>query len=135
MIALPDQVRELLLGRNFASLATLLPDGSPHSVSVWAGLEGDHVTFFTQPQSRKARNLERDPRVAMSLVDYRQPYRTGHLRGRFVEVRTGEEALVIIDKLAHKYTGRPFPMRSGNAYLVEPTHAGAMTLPFTHEPA
>src|SRR5207248_1513980 len=56
MTALPAEMRGLLEARNFAHLATTLPDGSPHSVPVWIGVEGEHVVFFTQPGSRKARN-------------------------------------------------------------------------------
>jgi PPOX class probable F420-dependent enzyme len=132
--ALPAEVRELLEARNFAHLATTLPDGSPHSVPVWIGVEGDHVVFFTQPGSRKARNLERDPRVAISAVDAANPYRSAQLRGRVVGIVEGAEALEIIDRLAVKYTGEPFPMRSGVVFLVEPERARLTVLPFRHDP-
>ena len=132
MAALPAEVRELLEARNFAHLATTLPDGSPHSVPVWIGVEGDHVVFFTQPGSRKARNLERDPRVAISAVDAENPYRSAQLRGRVVGTVEGEEALAIIDRIAVKYTGEPFPMRSGVVFLVEPERARETVLPFRH---
>jgi PPOX class probable F420-dependent enzyme len=128
--ALPDDVRELFSAPNFAHLATLLPDGSPHTVAVWADVEGERIFFFTQSGSRKARNLARDARVACSVVDRSNPYRTAHVRGRVAETVEGEEALELIDRLAHKYTGEPFPMRSGTVYLVEVERAGSMTLPF-----
>jgi PPOX class probable F420-dependent enzyme len=127
-----QQVRELLEGRNFAHLATVLPDGSPHSVAIWIGLDGDRVVFFTQPSSRKARNLADDPRVALSVIDMARPYRTAYLRGDVVATREGDEALEVIDRLAHKYTGEPFPMRSGIVYEVEPSLARFMELPFRH---
>lgn len=130
MSTLPDDVRALFAAPNFAHLATLLPDGSPHSVAVWADVEGDRVFFFTQPQSRKARNLARDGRVALSAVDRANPYRMAHLRGRVAETVEGEAALALIDRLAHKYTGEPFPMRSGTVYLVAVERAGSMVLPF-----
>ena len=135
MAALRDEVRALLEARNFAHLATALPDGSPHSVPVWIGVEGDHVVFFTQPASRKARNLECEPRVAISLVDLENPYLSAQLRGRVVGTVEGEEALEIIDRLAVKYTGEPFPMRSGIVFLVEPERARETVLPFRHEHA
>ncbi len=134
MPALPDEVRSLLEGANIAHLATLLPDGAPHSVPLWIGTRGDHVVFFTQDRSRKARNLRADPRVAISLVDRANPYATGWLRGRVVKTIGGEQALEIIDGLALKYTGKPFPMRSGTVFVVEAEHAGSMTLPFTPVP-
>jgi PPOX class probable F420-dependent enzyme len=134
MPALPAEVRELLEARNFGHLATTLPDGSPHSVPVWIGVEREHVVFFTQPGSRKARNLERDPRVAISAVDGENPYRSAQLRGRVVGTVEGEEALEIIDRLAVKYTGELFPMRSGIVFLVEPERARETILPFRHTP-
>ena len=134
MAPLPAEVRELFEGRNFGHLATTLPDGSPHTVAVWIGVEGDHVVFFTQPGSRKARNLAHDPRVAISLVDGRNPYRGAHVRGRVAETVEGDDALEIIDRLAVKYTGEPFPMRSGIVYRIEPERARFTELPFRHEP-
>ena len=129
---IPDDVLQLVERRNFGHVATVLPDGSPHSVPVWIGVEGDHVVFFTQPGSRKARNLERDPRVAISAVDVENPYRSAQLRGRIVGTVEGEAALEIIDRLAVKYTGEPFPMRSGVVFLVEPERTGHRVLPFRH---
>ena len=129
-MSLPDEVRALFAAANFAHLATLLPDGSPHSVAVWADVEGDRCFCLTQPASRKARNLARDGRVALSVVDRQNPYRTAHVRGRVAGTVEGEAALALIDRLAHKYTGEPFPMRSGTVYLVEVERAGSMTLPF-----
>jgi PPOX class probable F420-dependent enzyme len=130
MPGIPDDVRPLLEGRNFAHLATVGEDGAPHSVAIWVGTEGDRVAFFTQETSRKARNLARDPRVALSLVDRENPYRTARLRGRVVETRTGEAALPLIDAISVRYTGQPFPMRSGTIFLVEVSRAGLDELPF-----
>ena len=68
MTELPEAVRTLLDGPNYAHIATLLPDGAPHSVPVWIGLEDNRIAFLTGPGSRKARNLDRDPRVAISIT-------------------------------------------------------------------
>lgn len=113
-------------------VATTLPDGGPHSVPVWVLREGDRIAFFTQTASRKARNLERDPRVAISVVDSANPYRSAHLRGRVAERLDGDEALAVIDRLSEKYTGAPFPMRSGVVYWVEIERARLVELPFSH---
>jgi PPOX class probable F420-dependent enzyme len=134
MSELPDEVRSLLAGPNIAHIATLLPDGSPHSVAVWAGLEGEHAVFFTQESSRKARNLRADPRVAISIVDRANPYATCWIRGRVVGTLGGDEALEVIDRLSVKYTGEPFPMRSGTVFEIEAERAGSMTLPFRPVP-
>jgi PPOX class probable F420-dependent enzyme len=131
MAALSDDVRALFAGANLAHVATLLPDGSPHSVAIWAGLTGDgEPYFFTQESSRKARNLAADPRVAISVVDRSNPYSTAWVRGRVERVVEGEEALAMIDELAVKYTGEPFAMRNGTVYVLAVSRAGALTLPF-----
>ena len=131
---LTPEVLELFEGPNYGHLATLMPDGSPHSVAVWVGVEDGRVVFFTQPTSQKARNIGRDPRVAISIVDHANPYRTGRIRGRLVATREGDEALEVIDRLSHKYTGQPFPMRSGVVYEIEPERVSFMELPFEHSP-
>ncbi|HZR96020.1 MAG TPA: PPOX class F420-dependent oxidoreductase [Gaiellaceae bacterium] len=122
-------------GRNFVHLATLLPDGSPHSIPVWAIYENDRIAFFTQSQSRKARNVMRDPRVALSVVDERNPYRNVQIRGRVVETVEGDEALEVIDRISHHFTGAPFPMRSGTVYWIDPERVNYVELPFEHSPS
>ena len=131
---LEPEVQRLFEGPNYGHLATLMPDGSPHSVALWVGVEDGRVVFFTQPESRKARNLEGDPRVAISVLDRANAYRTGRIRGRVVATRDGDAALEVIDRLALKYTGRPFPMRSGVVYEVEVEKSGSMELPFEEQP-
>jgi PPOX class probable F420-dependent enzyme len=131
---LPDDVRSLFAGANFGHVATLMPDGSPHSVAVWVGIEGERIAFFTQPQSQKAHNLARDARIAISITDHERPYRTARVRGRVAETLEGEAALEVIDRLSHRYTGQPFPMRSGVVFLVEPERVGFMELPFADRP-
>jgi pyridoxine/pyridoxamine 5'-phosphate oxidase len=99
---------------------------------VWAILEQGRIAFFTQSGSRKARNLARDPRVALSVVDGENPYRNAQLRGRVVETVEGEPALEIIDRISEHYIGEPFPMRSGTVYWIEPETAHFTELPFRH---
>lgn len=121
----PEDVRALVAGTNIAHLATLLPDGSPHSVPLWVGLEGDQIAFLTSPESRKARNVAKDPRVALSLLDAEQPTRMAHVRGRVVASVDGDPGWAIIDRMAQKYLGMPYPLREDRVvYLVEVEHAG-----------
>jgi PPOX class probable F420-dependent enzyme len=136
MAELDPQVRELLEGANFVSLATLMPNGSPHSTVVWAEVEDGRPCFFTAaPQSRKARNVAGDPRVAMTVVDRDNPYRSGQLRGTVTELVEGDAAMAIIDRMARKYTGADFPMRSGGViYLIDVAHSRLTELPFTDNP-
>jgi PPOX class probable F420-dependent enzyme len=132
--ALSDDIRQLFEGPNFGHLATVMPDGSPHTVPVWVGLEGERVAFFTQEGSQKAKNLEREPRCAISITDFEHPYRSARVRGRVVERLTGEDALEVMDRIARRYTGEDFPMRSGVVFVIEPERAGFTELPFRHSP-
>jgi PPOX class probable F420-dependent enzyme len=134
MAQLPDDVRALFEGPNYAHIATVLPDGAPHAVPVWIAVEGDRLAFFTQPGSRKARNLERDPRVAFSIVDHENPYLRATVRGRVVVRVEGDAALEIMDRMSVRYTGKPFPYRQGIALLVEPERSSMQQLDFTHAP-
>jgi PPOX class probable F420-dependent enzyme len=103
----PD-VRRVLDGTPIAHLATVLPDGSPHTVPLWIGARGDRIVFLTGPGSRKARNLRRDPRLALSIAPADNPYEPVVVRGRVVEWLDGDAAWEIIDQLSAKYTGGPY---------------------------
>ena len=103
----PD-VRRELGGTPIAHLATVLPDGSPHTVPLWIGVHGDRIVFLTGPGSRKARNLRRDPRVALSVAPSDDPFTPVVVRGRVVEWLEGDAAWEIIDELSTKYTGGPY---------------------------
>jgi len=137
MAELPPEVRALFEGANFAHLATLTRDGSPSSTAIWAGLEGDDVVFFTQEGSLKARNMERDPRVAISITDHDDPYHAAQLRGRVKEVRGVDEANALADELAVRYTGEPFPYKppTSRLYVVEVDKVRSTQLPFEHRPS
>jgi PPOX class probable F420-dependent enzyme len=106
---------ELIDGANQAHLATLLPDGAPHSVPVWAGWEGAHLVFITGPDSRKARNVARDPRVCVSVTDSKNPARMAMLRGSVERIVDGAEGWAVVDRLALKYLGMPYPRRQERA--------------------
>ena len=116
----PD-VRRVLDGTPIAHLATVLPDGSPHVVPVWIGTRGDRIVFLTGPDSRKARNLRRDPRVAISLTPPDNPFEPIAIRGRVAEWIEGDEAWAIIDEVAKKYIGQPYPREQVRIVgLIEP---------------
>lgn len=126
---LTDDVRQLFDGTNFAHVATLLPDGAPHSAPMWTTVEGDRIAIQTSPRSRKARNLDHDPRVAMSVVDSDNPLFVAHLRGLLAEVVTGDPAWTIIDRMSYKYLGMPYEPRADRVVmLIEPTHATAVRI-------
>jgi len=106
---LDADVRRVLDGTPIAHLATVLPDGSPHTVPLWVDTRGEQVVFLTGPGSRKARNLRRDPRVALSLTAADNPFEPIVIRGRVVEWLEGDEAWEVVDRIAAKYIGGPYP--------------------------
>jgi PPOX class probable F420-dependent enzyme len=115
---LDPEVRRVLDGTSIAHIASLLPDGAPHSVPVWIGVEGDRVVVLTGPGSRKARNLRRDPRVALSIAPADNPFQPVTVRGRVVEWVEGDAAWEIIDRLAAKYIGAPYSRELDRIVLV-----------------
>jgi PPOX class probable F420-dependent enzyme len=107
-VMLDPDVRRVLDGTPIAHLASILPDGAPHSVPVWIGTHGDHVVILTGPGSRKARNLRRDPRVALSMTPADNPFQPVIVRGRVIEWLEGDTAWAIIDQISAKYIGGPY---------------------------
>lgn len=130
-------VRDLLSRPNFAHLATLMPDGSPNTTPVWIGVRGDQVLIGTGEGSLKVRNLRRDPRLALSVVDFHNPYEEVQIRGHVVEFRD-DSKFEIMDEISRKYTGKEFPWRdpAGRvALIIDVEKARYTKLPFEHTPA
>jgi len=135
-IPLSNEIRALLDAPNFAHLATLMPDGSPHSVPVWVGREGDRILICTGEGSLKAKNTRRDPRVAPSLINLHNPYDEAQLRGRVVERRPDND-FRYLDAISQKYISKPFPFRSPEgrvALVIEIDKARYTKLPMEHTP-
>ena len=130
------EVKQLIDLPNFAHLATLMPDGSPQSVPVWIWREGENLVICTGEGSLKAKNTRRDGRVALSIVDFHNPYEEVQIRGRVVE-RRNDSSFKIMDAVSHKYTGKPFPMRNPEgriALIIEVEKVRYTKLPFEHSP-
>ncbi|MDG6909064.1 MAG: PPOX class F420-dependent oxidoreductase [Nitrososphaerota archaeon] len=108
---LSNQARELLDGKNFACVATIMPDGSPQVAPVWVERDGDTVVLNATESRQRTRNLKRDPRVALAVFDMANPYKKVLIRGRAVEI-TREGAEDHIDRLSVKYNGREYPDHS-----------------------
>jgi PPOX class probable F420-dependent enzyme len=103
-VQLSPEARELIEAANFASLATLMPDGSIQVTPVWIDHDGEHVLFNTAEGRQKTRNLRRDGRVGLDVFDLQNPYHHVSIRGHVVSM-THEGALAHIDKMAKKYLG------------------------------
>src|SRR5215211_1514692 len=96
--------RKLLREPAYCQLATLMPDGSPQITQVWVDTDGEHILVNTFEGSQKIRNVRRDPRVAVNVVDTANAWRIAAVRGRVVDITT-EGADDLIDQLAKKYLG------------------------------
>ncbi|CDI06427.1 PPOX class F420-dependent oxidoreductase [Candidatus Nitrosotenuis uzonensis] len=109
-----DTVASLFKGKNFAFVASLMSDGGPQITPVWVDYDGKFILINTAEGRTKQRNFERDPRVAVSVVDHANPYNMVTIRGRIVE-QTTSGADEHIDKLAKKYLGvDKYPFRSAS---------------------
>jgi PPOX class probable F420-dependent enzyme len=106
-VAFNDGTRKLLDGRNFATIATLNPDGSPQSSVVWIKREGDAVVFSTISVRQKARNLSRDPRISLSIFDLENPYHSVEIRGTAELIEGPERKLS--KELSQRYLGKDPP--------------------------
>ena len=104
-------VLELARGQNFAALTTLLPDGHPQTQVMWVDANGQHLLINTEVHRQKFRNVERDPRVTVTIWDKEDPYRFVEVRGEVVEKVKGQEAREHIDELSLKYRGKPYQTR------------------------
>jgi PPOX class probable F420-dependent enzyme len=105
-----EATRRLLDGKNFATVATLNPDGSPHTSVMWFLREGDTVVLSTTTTRRKARNLARDPRVSLSVFDLENPYNSVDIRGAAELVEDPGKTLPKL--LSHRYLGVDPPAES-----------------------
>jgi PPOX class probable F420-dependent enzyme len=134
-IPIPDAVRELLEAPNYVHLSTLRADGSPRNWVVWVGLEGDRILICTSEAVWKAKDMRRDPRVAMSVADLGNPYRMATLQGRVIEIRP-DEGCRYMDPISVKYTGAPFPSRGADrvCFVIAVDKAAQRTLGFVHDP-
>jgi PPOX class probable F420-dependent enzyme len=127
---IPDNYLDLFKKKAFANLATLMPDGSPQVTPVWCDYDGENVLINTAAGRVKDKNLQREPRVSMSILDPDNPYRYLEVRGRVVE-RTQEGADEHINKMAKKYLGVDvYPYRNHGEvrilYKIKPERTSTM---------
>ena len=126
MAGLTHEQARLLQEPNFATVATVNPDGSPQLSIVWIDWDGECVLFNTAVDRVKPRNLERDPRVSVLVLDRGDGYHWVAVRGT-AELTT-EGADEHIDKLARKYTGQGWQAKPGEQRLLcsfRPEHVSA----------
>jgi PPOX class probable F420-dependent enzyme len=116
-IPLSEATLRLVDGKNYAVLATVNADGSPQTSVVWIGRDGGDLLFSTVAGRVKHRNMERDPRVSVSVIDSADPENYVELRGRVT--MTPDLGRELDTQLSWKYDGRdPDPDRPGAVRVV-----------------
>jgi PPOX class probable F420-dependent enzyme len=130
MSAIPEKYLDLFQKKAFGQLATLMSDGSPHVAPVWVDFDGQNVIVNTAKGRVKDRNMRRDPRVSIDLLDPDNPYRHLSIRGRVTDV-TEDGADAHIDKMTKKYLGQDkYPYRGNGEvrvlYKIAPESVHAM---------
>jgi PPOX class probable F420-dependent enzyme len=123
---IPENFRDLFKTETkaFANLGTVMPNGHPQVTPVWFDQHGEYLRINSARGRQKDRNMRRDARVALSIVDPQNPYRYIEVRGRVVDV-TEQGADAHIDSLAKKYLGvDSYPGRKAGevrvTYKIEP---------------
>ena len=101
---IPEELSDLLESKALAHVATIGPGGEPQVNPVWFGWDGQHLLFSQTTTRQKYRNVQRDPRIAISIVDPENPGRYLEVRGRVVEVQPDPDK-AFIDQMARKYLG------------------------------
>jgi PPOX class probable F420-dependent enzyme len=112
-LPLPPEVDELLRRPNPAVVATVRPDGSPHSVATWYLWDGERVLLNMDETRLRLRFMRLDPRVSLTVLDEESWYNHVSLLGRVVEL-VDDDGLEDIDRLARHYTGEPFRHRDSS---------------------
>lgn len=127
---IPEKYKDLFDKKAFASLATVMPDGTPQVTPVWVDFDGKHVLVNSARGRQKDKNIGQNSSVSLSIMDPDNPYRYLEVRGRVAEI-TEEGASDHIDKMAKKYLGQdkyPFsqPGEVRVLYKIEPQHTSQM---------
>ena len=100
---------ELAQGRNYGAITTVLSSGRLQTHPIWVGTDGVRLVVNTETHRQKYKNVERDPKVTLTIRDEENPYRYAEVRGEVVDKVTGQEARDHIDELSQKYHGEDYP--------------------------
>lgn len=103
-MAIPDNFKDLFGKKAFAHLGTMMPDGSPQVTPVWCDFDGTYIRINSAKGRVKDKNMRREPKVSLAIIDPENPYRYMEVRGKVTEVtETGADES--INHLAKKYLG------------------------------
>ena len=125
-MTIPDNLKRILNKKGFAHVATIGPDGEPQNNPVWFKWDGEHLLISQTDEKQKFKNMQREPRVAVSISDPDDPYKRVELRGHVARVDTDADRS-FIDMLAKSYTGKDHyeydpPNTARYIVAIEPEH-------------
>ena len=127
---IPADYQDLLERPLLAVLATSMPDGSPQATPLWFDFDGQFIRVNSARGRAKDRNMRRDPRVALVIVDDANPYRYVQIRGRVVEMVEGDVAREHINQLSQRYTGQDWQLARPDEvrviYHILPEHVSGL---------
>lgn len=103
-----EGIKRLAKGPNFGTIATLWRDGSPTTHVMWVDVDDEHVLINTEPHRAKYHNIQRDPRVSVTIWNADNPYDYVEVQGVVEDEIRGPEARAHIDALSEKYNGTPY---------------------------
>lgn len=115
---LDDTVKSFARAKNFAALSTLMPDGRPQTHIMWVDASDDEILINTEVERQKFKNIERDPRVTVTIIDAANPYHYVEVRGRVTATVRGDEARAQLERLSEKYTGGPYANPIGSDRVI-----------------
>lgn len=126
-MSLDADLKEFATSKNFAALTTLGPDGQPSTHMMWVDADDNHLIINTEVHRQKFKNLSRDPRVTVTVIDAANPYRYIEARGHVAETVDGDDARAHIDHVSQRYTGADYanPIQSERVMVriaVDRTH-------------
>ncbi len=103
-----SDLHSLATGKNFAALTTLSASGQPRTHVMWIDADDDHLLINTEVHRAKFKDIERDPRVTVTVINQDNPYQYVEARGRVVDTVRGDDAKAHIDEVSRRYTGQDY---------------------------
>ncbi len=126
----PEDYADLFERPLLATLATIMPDGSPQATPLWFDYDGRYIRINSARGRAKDRNMRRESRVALVIVDDGNPYRYVQIRGRVVQIIEGDVAREHINQLSRRYTGQDWKLMRPDEvrvmYIIEPEHISGL---------
>ena len=105
-ISIPKSHRDLIEGPLVVTLATVMPNGQPHTTAIWCRYDGTHILFSTSQGAQKEKNMRQNPLISLMALDLQNPHRYLEIRGTVEEMFT-EGALEELNRITHLNTGQP----------------------------